>query len=100
MAKIAVTREQINNWNRMRETTLGTPNYHMFSLAHEYKAMNGHYTFLGWGGVREHYIEHPNEVFYIKKIKDETYLYWEYLTDCERWTLSDLAKAFFGVQEG
>ena len=95
-----ITREQINAWNRMREALKGTNRYAMFNLLHEYlygKKWNG----LGMGGIREHRIEHPSDRFYIKKIKNCTYIYWEDCSgDKERWYLgTDLAKAYFGVEQ-
>ena len=99
MTKQIIAREQIDAWNRMFEAVKGTANYSIFSLSHEYKNTSGNYTFLGWGNVRAHYIPHPNETFYIKTIKGVTYLYWEDCNDIERWVLSDIAKAYFNVQE-
>lgn len=93
-----ITREQINAWNRMREAVKGTDRYAMFNLCHEY-LYGKRWHYLGNGGIRENYIEHPTDRFYIKKVKEYTYLYWEDRTDRERWCLTDLAKAYFGVKE-
>lgn len=100
MAKVTVTREQVDAWNRMFEAGKGTANYAVFSLCHEYKNTRGNYVYLGWGDVRAHYIPHPSDRFYIKTVKGETYLYWEDCNDTERWLLGDVAKAYFNVQKG
>lgn len=95
--KQEVTREQIRTWNRMFEASKGTNKYLVFSLQKEW--MNGkRWTFEGHGDIRGMYIERPFDHYFIKKVGENSYLYYE---DCggvqERWLLSDIAKAFFGV---
>ena len=95
--KREVTRERINAWNNMVELSRGTEAWYTFALYHEFISESGKkwISFNRLSGIRDGYIEHDGERFYLKTIKGETYLYWEYLTDKERWLLDDLAKAFF-----
>lgn len=94
-----ITREQIDAWNRMREAVKGTDRWGIFNLSHEYLyGKNWHY--LGGGGIRENRLEHPSDRFYLKQIKGCAYVYFEECSgDKERWCLSDLAKAYFGVKD-
>lgn len=93
-----IAREQIDAWNRMREAVKGTHRWAMFNLNHEF-LYGRRWHNLGWGGIHENRIEHPNDRFYLKKVKEYTYIYWENRTDKERWCLTNLAKAFFGAED-
>lgn len=95
--KVAVTRDQIDCWNRMSEAVKGTGNYYAFALCHEYRDTSGHWHYLSHGSIRAHMLEHVGEEFYIRQIRDTLWLYWEDRGDFERWCLSDLAMAFFNV---
>mgnify|MGYP007122035651 CR=1 FL=1 len=97
--KKEITRQQIDTWNKMRESVKGTSKYFMFDVDHEY--LNGkRWIALGWGGIKEKRIENLSDCFYLKQINGEAYVYFENCLGCkERWCLSDLAKAYFGVED-
>lgn len=99
LASFDVSREQIDAWNRLAEAVKGTSSYYVFSLWHEYKDVNGRWQELSHGTIRSNRIELEGERFYVRKIKDNFWLYWEYRGEAERWLLSDLAKAYFDVRE-
>lgn len=100
MKNITISRDQIKAWNRLGEAMRGKSNYYVFTLYHEYKDTNGRWKELGHGLIRNARIDHPSDKYFIKKIKDET---WIYFTDCsgdqERWYLSDVAKAYFNIED-
>lgn len=99
MKKTTISREQVNAWNRMAENVKGTSNYYIFDLWHEYQDVDRRWKGLGYGNIRQSMIEIAGEEFFIKKIKGNVWIYWEYRGDSERWLLSDLARAFFNVEE-
>lgn len=97
--KMKVSREQVDAWNRMAEAVRNTSNYYAFTLWHEYKTACGRWSGIGHSLVRQSRIIIEGEVFYIKKYKDNVYLYWEFCGDAERWLLSDLGRAYFYGEE-
>ena len=99
MALKIITREQINTFNAMNEALKGTEQYNLFYTMHEY--LNGtRWYYLGWSrGIRSSYLERSNEQFYLKCIKGQWYVYWESLTEKERFLLNDVSKAFFGIEK-
>lgn len=99
MKKITISRDQIKAWNRLGDAMRGKANYYVFTLYHEYKDTNGRWKELGHGLIRNARIDKPEDEYYIKKIRDEIYLYFEDRTDSERWLLSDLARAYFDIKE-
>jgi hypothetical protein len=94
-----ITRDQINGWNRIAEAVKGTQSYYCFTMWHEFKDVSGRFQPLSHSTIRAHMIEIEGEEFYIKKVKGELWLYWEYRGDCERWCLSDIARAYFDIKE-
>lgn len=97
IGKAEVTREQVEAWNRMLDAARGTQTFYAFPLYKEYKDADGRWKGLGYSGIREARIEIEGEEFYIRRIKDNVYLYWKHRGDAERWILNDLVKAYFGV---
>lgn len=100
MKNVIITRKQINAFNAMNAALRGKENYDLFYTMHEY--LNGtRWCYLGWGiGIRFANLENKGEEFYLKCIKGEWYVYWEYLTEKERFLLkNDVSKAFFGIYE-
>lgn len=97
IGKADVTREQVDAWNRMLETSRGTNKFYIFLLYKEYRDSNGKWHGLGHSGIRDKNIEFEGEEFYIRRYKDKTYIYWKFGFGMERWELTDLAKAYFGV---
>ena len=96
MTKV-INRELINAWNRAADAARGTDNWYTFGLYHEW-LNNTKWAGLGnRGNIRGAYIPRHDEKFYAKKIKGEIYIYWECLTEKERWLLNDIAIAFFGL---
>lgn len=95
--RIVITREKINEWNENLESSRGTSAYYKFTLWHEGRDEHGKWFDLGnRSGINSHHIDHPSDHYFIKKIKENTWIYFE---DCagiqERWMLSDLAIEFF-----
>ena len=99
MKKTTISREQVNAWNRMAENVKETSNFYIFDLWHEYQDVDGKWKGLSYGKIRHSMIEIAGEEFFIKKIKGNVWLYWEYRGDFERWLLSDLAIAYFNAEE-
>lgn len=99
MTATKVSREQVDAWNRMAEAVRGTNNYYVFTLWHEYKTIHGRWSGIGYSLVRQSRIGIEGEEFYIKKHKDNVYLYWEFRGDAERWLLGDLGRAYFYGEE-
>jgi len=94
MARVIVTKEDIQRFNAMTEALAGTPNYNMFYVFHQYRNGN-HWYDLGWGRV----IEHRYGEYYLKRVKDNWYLMWEFADDVERWFLTtDVVMAYFGIK--
>ena len=100
MKNIIISRESIESWNRLGEAMRGKANSYVFTLYHQYKNTNGRWEELGHGLIRNARINHPSDKYYVKTIKGET---WLYFTDCsgdfERWLLSDIAKAYFNIEQ-
>lgn len=95
--RLEIAKAEIDKWNRMAESVKGTNSYALFSLWKDGIDHNGKWFALGNDhNIRAHMIPHPSDCYFIKKIKGNTWLYFE---DCagiqERWLLSDLAIAFF-----
>lgn len=95
--RLEISREKINEWNDHFESTKGTSKYYDFTLWHEGRDEHGKWFDLGnRSGINEYHVDHPSDHYFIKKIKENTWLYFE---DCggieERWLLSDQAIAFF-----
>lgn len=98
MKKTMVTREQIERYNAMHNATKGTNNYGVFSLFHQWKNPGGKtWSSRGsWGGI----IQYVSGEYYIKKVRDTYYIYWESVSDMDRWELcSEVARAYFGIKE-
>lgn len=95
--RLEIAKAEIDKWNRMAESVKGTNSWALFNLWHDGIDHNGKWFALGNDhNIRAHMIPHPSDHYFIKKIKGNTWLYFE---DCagiqERWLLSDLAIAFF-----
>ena len=91
-----ISYDEIMRWNQMLESAKGKTSYYTFTLWHEGRDEHGRWFELGHGNIRAHMISHPSDVYYIKKIKDEIWLYFEQCgTVEERWLLSDVARAYF-----
>ena len=95
--RLEIAKAEIDKWNRMAESVKGTNSWALFNLWHDGIDHNGKWFALGNDhSIRAHMIPHPSDHYFIKKIKGNTWLYFE---DCagiqERWLLSDLAIAFF-----
>lgn len=92
-----IPREMIDAYNRLSDSLEGTSHYAILKMYHEYKDIDGKFKGLSWGLPREHMITIDGEEFYIKKIRGEFWLYWEFRGDVERWCLTDHAKAYFNI---
>lgn len=93
--KKMVSRELVDAWNRIARAILGKQLY----LCCEYNH-NGNWNLSGYGFIRDKMKPVSDEIFYIRRIKDNWYLYWESTASKSqyRWKLSDIAKAYFGVE--
>lgn len=94
-----IPREMIDAYNRLAEALKGREYYYLLNMYHEFKDVSGKFKSLNHGLIRNHYLEHEGERFFIKKIKHELWLYWEYRGACERWLLNDLSRAYFIKEE-
>ena len=92
-----IPREMIDAYNRLSDSLKGTAHYALLKMYHEFKDVDGKFKGLSWGLPREHMITIDGEEFYIKKIKNAVWLYWEFRGDVERWLLTDQAKAYFNI---
>lgn len=95
-----IPREMIDAYNRLSDSLKGTAHYAILKMYHEYKDIDGKFKGLSWGLPREHMITIDGEEFYIKKIKDAVWLYWEFRGDVERWLLTVQALAYFNIDQG
>lgn len=95
-----IPREMIDAYNRLSDSLKGTDHYAILKMYHEYKDIDGKFKGLSWGLPREHMITIDGEEFYIKKIKDAVWLYWEFRGDVERWLLTVQALAYFNIDQG
>lgn len=95
----AISREMIDAYNRLAEALNGREYYYLLRMYHEFKDVSGKFKSLNHGLIRDHYLEHEGEIFFIKKIKNASWLYWEYRGECERWLLNDLSRAYFIREE-
>ena len=96
MANKAISRSEINAWNRMTNEAAGTRLYSTFSLSTERKD-GKRWTYVGHFPIRACYKEQEGERFYIKRITGILWLYWENpdRTEQERWMLNEAAEKFF-----
>lgn len=99
MKKITISRDQIKAWNRLGEAMRGKANYYVFLLQHESKDDNGKWEIFGHGLINNYRSESESDRYYIKKVKDAVYLYFENETGSQRWLLSDIAQAYFNTKE-
>lgn len=92
-----ISRDQINSWNRIANEMAGTPIYYKVSLFKEYKEGSKWMPLNHSHSIRACYTPQTGERFFLKTIKDNTYLYWENCsgTDSERWLLNEMAMEFF-----
>ncbi len=94
--RLEIPKTEIDKWNRMLRSAEGSSTCCTFTLWHEGIDEHGRWFELGFDNIRAHMISHPSDCYFIKKIKENTWLYFE---DCagiqERWLLSDVARAFF-----
>lgn len=98
-----IPREMIEAYNRLGNCK----NLHnTLSMYHQYKDIDGRFkdiksTFSSYSYSlpRNNMLEIEGERFYIRKIRNEFWLYWEYRGDVERWLLHDFSKAYFDVKE-
>ena len=102
IGKFDVSREMVETYNRVGEVkALG----HSFTMYHQFKDVDGRFKAVNSYGSssfslpRNHQLEISGEQFYIRELRGEFWLYWEYRGDVERWLLHDISKAFFDVRE-
>lgn len=94
MTKKIITRAQVDAYNALAETFKGTDAYHKFVCCNEW--LNGkRWVMSGYYLIRKSYLPRTDEEFYIKKVGEYTYLYYENINDKERYLLSDIAEAIF-----
>ena len=95
----AINKELIYAWNRAADEARGSDEWYTFGLYHEWLNVKKWVGLGHRGTIRSAYIPRHDEKFYAKKIKGETYIYWECHMEKERWLLNDIAIAFFGLKE-
>ena len=96
--KKVVNREMVEAYNRIAETFRGSNDFHKFLCSNEW--LNGtKWVLSGYYLIRSSYLPREDETFYIKKIGEYTYLYYENRNEKERFCLSDVAIAYFVGKE-
>ncbi|MBO7211060.1 MAG: hypothetical protein J6V44_08710 [Methanobrevibacter sp.] len=94
MTKVIINRTQVEAYNRLANAFRGTSHFEAFVLANEW--LHGtRWVLSGYYLIRDKYIARDDEIFYIKRVGDYTYLYYENRNEKERFCLTDGAEAYF-----